>query len=171
MSWNCWFSKNLDFSIQNGALNLLNVSCPFVILCQTVRPFFSRGPVAAETASRRSCWWLRLSWSTASSLRRRWQSGKSNCIGSHCLICPEIWPFLPVLRIPDPVQFKIEDLQNRSPWRWPWKRTRSSAGSRWASTSILKGATVSVYSILILILLDWDLQLGTISNLDTSQPN
>ena len=89
----CCFSKFLNFPIQNGALNLLNVSCPFVILCQTVRPFFSRGPVAAETASRRSCWWLRLSWSTASSLRRRWQSGKSNCIGTQLGFWSfEIWP-------------------------------------------------------------------------------
>ena len=28
-------------------------------------------------------------------------------------------------------------------WRWLWQRTRSSAASRWASTSTSKGATVS----------------------------
>ena len=95
------------------------------------------------TASGRSCWWLRLSWSTASSRqRRRWQSGKSNCIGNKFLRSLEIWPLFSVL-------FKefseLLDSQNRSPslWRWPWRRTRSSAASRWASTSTSKGATVS----------------------------
>ena len=101
------------------------------------------------TASGRSCWWLRLSWSTASSRqRRRWQSGKSNCIGNKFLRSLEIWPLFSVL-------FKefseLLDSQNRSPslWRWPWRRTRSSAASRWASTSTSKGVTVSVYSILL----------------------
>ena len=38
------------FNIFLRALDLENVSCPFVILCQSDRrPFFSRGPVA-ETA-------------------------------------------------------------------------------------------------------------------------
>ena len=102
-----------------------------------------------RTASGRSCWWLRLSWSTASSRqRRRWQSGKSNCIGNKFLRSLEIWPLFSVL-------FKefseLLDSQNRSPslWRWPWRRTRSSAASRWASTSTSKGVTVSVYSILL----------------------
>ena len=101
------------------------------------------------TASGRSCWWLRLSWSTASSRqRRRWQSGKSNCIGNKFLRSLEIWPLFSVLL----EEFsELLDSQNRSPslWRWPWRRTRSSAASRWASTSTSKGVTVSVYSILL----------------------
>ena len=40
----------LAFQYFLRALDLENVSCPFVILCQSDRrPFFSRGPVA-ETA-------------------------------------------------------------------------------------------------------------------------